>query len=64
MQIDDMRSNVAQNMMEDVKRAAEILNVSKHALYRKIRNGEIPGYKFGRKVLVDLQEIKQSMRIK
>jgi excisionase family DNA binding protein len=47
-----------------VKRAAAILNVSAHCLYRKIKSGEIPGYKFGRKVLVDLQEIKDAMRIK
>lgn len=60
----DMHSDVKQNTMEDVKRAAEILNVSKHALYRKIKCGEIPAYRFGRKVLLDIQEVKQAIRVK
>lgn len=59
----DMHSRVAQIPMETVKRAAEALTVSKHALYRKIKNGEIPAYKFGRKILLDMEEVKKAMRI-
>ena len=46
-----------------VKRAAAVLSVSTHCLYRKIREGAIPAYRFGRKVLLDMQEVKQAMRI-
>lgn len=45
-----------------VQQAAVHLSVSKHALYRKIKSGEYPAYRFGRKVLVDLEEVKQAMR--
>ena len=47
-----------------VKRAAAIVSVSTHCFYRKIREGAIPAYRLGRKVLVDLQEVKDAMRIK
>jgi len=47
-----------------VKRASPILNVSTHCLYRKIREGAIPAFRCGRKVLIDLQEVKEAMRVK
>ncbi|HLZ32652.1 MAG TPA: helix-turn-helix domain-containing protein [Nitrospira sp.] len=47
-----------------VKDAATVLNVSPFALYRKLRAGEIPGYRFGRKVLLDLREVRDAMRVK
>lgn len=57
-------ASVAQNQMKDVKTASEIMNVSSHGLYKKIREGKIPAYRFGRKVLIDMEEVKRAMRIK
>lgn len=50
--------------LRSVKEGAAELNVSTFALYRQIKSGKIPAYRFGRKVLIDLQEVKESMRIK
>lgn len=51
-----------QTRLQPVKEAAKLLNVSSFGLYRKLQSGELPGYKFGRKVLVDLDEVRQAMR--
>lgn len=48
--------------LKTVKEAASLLNVSESALYRKIQLDEIPAYRFGRKVLVDLREVLAAMR--
>lgn len=48
--------------LKTVKEAAQLLNVSESALYKKIQTEEIPGYRFGRKVLVDLREVLAAMR--
>lgn len=45
-----------------VDSAAEEFAVSKFSLYRKIKAGEIPAYKFGRSVRVDLAEVREAMR--
>ncbi len=45
-----------------VKQAAALLSVSPYALYRKLQNGKLPCFKFGRKVLIDIAEIKTAMR--
>ncbi len=50
------------HQLKTVKEAAYQLNVSESALYRKIQNDEIPAYRFGRKVLVDLREVLAAMR--
>lgn len=53
----------AQVTTATVKQAAELLNVSTSGLYRKLRTGEVPGaLKFGRKVLVDLDELIAGLR--
>ena len=48
--------------LQTIKEAAQLLNVSESALYRKIQADEIPAYRFGRKVLVDLREVLSVMR--
>jgi excisionase family DNA binding protein len=48
--------------LKTVREAAHVLNVSESALYRKIQTDEIPAYRFGRKVLVDLREVLAAMR--
>ncbi len=45
-----------------IKDGAKILKVSRFALYRKIKAGEIPTYHFGRKVLIDIDEVLAIMR--
>ena len=45
-----------------VKRGANHLNVSAFSLYRKLKTGELPGYRFGRRVLLDLDEVLSAMR--
>ena len=48
--------------LKTVRETAQLLNVSESALYRKIQTEEIPAYRFGRKVLVDLREVLAVMR--
>jgi excisionase family DNA binding protein len=48
--------------LKTVRETAQLLNVSESALYRKIQIEEIPAYRFGRKVLVDLREVLAVMR--
>jgi len=36
--------------------------ISREAFYRKLKTGELPSYRFGRKVLVDVGEILAAMR--
>ena len=47
-----------------VAEAAKELNASKFTLYRKIKEGELPAYKLGRKILVDVNELLEAMRMK
>jgi excisionase family DNA binding protein len=54
----------AEPQLIPVKHASSILNISTHCLYRKIREGTIPAFRCGRKILVDIKEVKDSMRIK
>lgn len=50
-------------MLKTVKQGAKILNVSTFSLYKKIKNGQIPAFKFGRKVLVDIDAVLAAMRV-
>ena len=54
--------NRAEMKLKTIREAAAMLNVSESALYRKIQADEIPAYRFGRKVLVDLREVLSVMR--
>ena len=47
-----------------VKEALGILPVSREAFYKKLKNGELPHFKFGRKILINLEEVMASMRAK
>ena len=48
--------------LRTIREAANLLHVSESALYRKIQTEEIPAYRFGRKVLVDVREVLAVMR--
>ena len=54
--------NHGESKLKTIREAAHLLNVSESALYRKIQADEIPAYRFGRKVLVDLREVLATMR--
>ena len=45
-----------------IKLGARVLNVSPYALYRKVQTGDLPSYRFGRKVLIDVAEVLSAMR--
>lgn len=45
-----------------ISQALKEIPVSREALYRKLKRGELPHYKFGGKVMVDVQEILAAMR--
>ncbi len=47
-----------------VREAAKRLNVTPHTLYRRIGKGELPSFRMGRKILVDLEEMLEVMRSK
>ena len=46
-----------------VKEALGILPVSREALYKKLKSGELPCFKFGRKIFVDVDEVLAVMRV-
>ena len=48
--------------LRTVRESAQLLHVSESGLYRKIQTEEIPAYRFGRKVLLDLREVLAVMR--
>lgn len=45
-----------------VRQAAHALNVSPHGLYKRLRTGELPYLRFGRKILIDLEQVREAMR--
>jgi excisionase family DNA binding protein len=47
-----------------VKEALKCIPVSREAFYRKLKKGEIPCWKFGNKILVDVRECLEAMRPK
>ena len=58
----EMTMQHVDSKLKTIKEAAHLLNVSESALYRKIQADEIPAFRFGRKVLVDLREVLTAMR--
>ena len=54
--------NHGESKLRTVRELALLLNVSESGLYRKIQADEIPAYRFGRKVLLDLREVLTAMR--
>ena len=60
-----MEANAKQPKPVPVSEALKYFNykISREAFYRKIKNGDLPSYRFGRKILVDLDEILAAMRV-
>jgi len=48
--------------LKSVKEALKIIPVNREAFYRKLKNGELPCLKFGKKILVDIDEVLAVMR--
>ena len=59
-----METSPSNRSYTSVKEALKILDVSREAFYKKLKNGELPHYKFGRKILVDIDEILDVLRAK
>ena len=53
----------AEPMLKTVKEAANLLNVSAFWLYRGIQAGQVPAFRFGRKILLDINAVLATMRI-
>lgn len=47
-----------------VSDALKRIPVNREAFYRKLKRGELPSFRFGRKVLVDVEEVLEAMRSK
>ncbi|MCA9466491.1 MAG: helix-turn-helix domain-containing protein [Nitrospira sp.] len=50
--------------LSSVKEVLKVLPVSREGLYRKIKSGEIPSYRFGAKILLNVDECLAAMRKK
>jgi len=48
--------------LQTVRAVAKALNVSPFLLYRKVQAGQLPAYRLGRKVLLDVAEVIEAMR--
>lgn len=49
--------NPTTTRLSSVKELAAEFNVNSFAVYKKIRTGEIPHYRFGKKILLDRVEV-------
>ena len=60
-----MEENSKQPKPVPVGEALQYFNhkISREAFYRKLKTGELPSYRFGRKILVDVNEILAAMRV-
>ena len=45
-----------------VKDALKLIPVSREAFYKKLQSGELPSYRLGRRILVDIEECREAMR--
>ena len=47
-----------------VPEALKVIPVSREAFYRKLKNGELPCWRFGKRILVDVNQCLEAMRQK
>lgn len=45
-----------------VSEALKVIPVSREAFYRKLKKGELPCWRFGKRILVDVNQILEAMR--
>ena len=57
-----MNNGQEKRKLLSVREALKIIPVSREGLYRRIKEGQFPCYRFGRKILVDPDEILSLMR--
>jgi excisionase family DNA binding protein len=55
---------MSESPLRSVRDNAKMFGVSRSGLYRKIRAGEVPSYRFGRKVLIDPAELREALRVR
>jgi len=56
--------NKPNSNLQTVKEALEVIPVSREAFYKKLKSGELPSYRLGRRILVDIEECREAMRQK
>ncbi len=47
-----------------VSEALKLLPINRETFYRKLKAGEYPYFRFGRRILVDIDEVLLAMRVK
>jgi len=47
-----------------VPEALKVIPVSREAFYRKLKKGELPCWRFGKRILVDVNQCLEAMRQK
>ncbi len=47
-----------------VREALKVIPVSREAFYRKLKKGELPCWRFGKRILVDVNQCLEAMRSK
>ncbi|GJL65108.1 MAG: hypothetical protein NPIRA05_00790 [Nitrospirales bacterium] len=57
-----MSANSVNPKLVPVTEALKVVPVSRPAFYAKLKKGELPSYHFGRKILVDVDEVLTAMR--
>lgn len=45
-----------------VDEAAQLLGVSPHTIYRHFNDGKIPGYRMGKAIRFDMDEVRQALK--
>jgi excisionase family DNA binding protein len=59
----ERKPNLATTRFSSVKEFAAEFNVNSFAVYKKIRRNELPHYRFGKKILLDPDEVKAALRV-
>jgi len=62
--VEKFPSNQTNQNYTSVKEALKVLDVSREAFYKKLKSGVLPHFKFGRKILVNIDEVLEAMRAK
>jgi len=57
-----MEERIEIRKLVSIREALKIIPVSREALYRRIKEGRFPCWRFGKKILVDPDEILSLMR--
>ena len=60
----ELQKGTQDKRIRSLKEGAEFLGVSYRGLWDQVARGELPSFRFGRKILVDVDELLAAMRSK